>query len=531
MMIKDDRLIELEEFDIINGSVELPDGITIIEKNALKKVSHSNCKIKIPNSVTSVGDLMNFSLKNGSIYIELDSIQNKSKKIIPGYFINILGGINGTLDFYSSKVSNHFFSYFPSDFNELLKGHSIIEKRGFLKFAKLLGCFSEQKFSDEKNKDTMVCQKASNVLFHILKSGTDFKSNSKIFDSIPIDTEVKVDYLKHLVSNMKQGKVECLEQLLALEQEKEFKGIFLKTINSINNAIERRDSTDIDGKPIRLSIESAYIENFRRNEEPYKNVSPNNQDIADLYSKRGINQRVFDEAVALRNQAISQNIPEHILGMPNREPTILETIEEIKRKTEDEIDGALEDITEAYKKRFTYEWLNKRHAINGILGVFTNCCATLTKTIAGRNTAKASIIAKDVQNLIIRDSANRVVAKGTLYINKELGYGVINSIAVKSKVRKKEINNELIMKAFLRGINSFVEKYDKRNPNNPIQQINIGVGYNILEKQSEKLERASKLLHIPSEYDFHDAQKQQFILYKRIDEKHKNEGNIEYESR
>ncbi len=516
MIIENNRLIEVEDKDVIDGKITIPDNITIIEKNAFKKIQipiDSNT-IRIPNSVVSVGDLMQFTLKNGTIYLDLNCLKNKDNKNIPGYFINIIGGIDKTIDFYTGKTSNHFFSYFPSDFNELLKGRSIIEKRGFLKLAKLLGCFSNQSFSDV-NSNVLACQKASNVLFNILKSGIDFKKNSSIFDSIPIDKEENIDFLKFLIANMKKGKIECFEQLLDLEQEKEFKGIFLKTVYNIKKVIEARNSTDIDGKPVLLSIGSAYIDYFRRNTEPYKGVSPENQDIADLYSSRGAEQKFFDEAVELRNQAIRQNVPEHLLGEPNREKTILETVEEIKSKTQDEIEDTLETITAAYEKRFTYEWLNKRHAVNGILGLYTNCCASLTRAIAGRNTAKASIIAKDVQNLIIRDSANNVVAKGTMYLNRELGYGVINSITVNSKVRKKEINNELIVEAFLRGINSFVEKYNEKYPDKPIQQINTGVGYNILEKQSKQFEMASTLFPVPAEYDFHDARRKQYILYKR----------------
>ena len=521
MIIKNNQLIEVEASDIIEGKITLPEGITAIGKNAFKKIQVTTdfYEIEIPSSVVSVGDLMQFTLKHGTMFLNLNTVQNKDKKSIPGYFINILGGIDKTLAFYTSKVSNSFFSYFPKDFNELLNGYSIIEKRGFLKFAKLLGCFSDQKWDNLKKSNTLVCQKASNLLFHALKSGVDFKNNSKVFDSIPIDIEFEPEFLKYLIANMKKGRIECLEQLLALEQEKEFKGIFLKTVSNFKKMLDCKNSTDIDGKPVLLNFEDSCIAYFRKNEKTYEGVTPDNKDIANLYSNRGVSQKVFDEAVSLRKQAISQNIPEHLLGEPNREKTALEMIEEIKEKTEDVIESSLEELTEAYNRRFTYEWLNKRHAINGIIGLFTNCCATLTRKKSGRNTAKASIIAKDVQNLIIRDSANRLVAKGTLYLNRELGYGVINSFTVNSRVRKKEKNNELIMKAFMRGIKSFAERYNELHPENPIQQINTGVGYNILEKQAEKFEKADISLPIPEEYDFHDAQKQQYILYKRDDGK------------
>ena len=67
----------------------------------------------------------------------------------------------------------------------------------------------------------------------------------------------------------------------------------------------------------------------------------------------------------------------------------------------------------------------------------------------------------------------------------------------------------------MRGINAFVEEYDKENPDNPIKQINVGMGYNRLQNQCRRYMKETNLLSVPNDYAFHDALKGQYILYKK----------------
>ena len=72
-----------------------------------------------------------------------------------------------------------------------------------------------------------------------------------------------------------------------------------------------------------------------------------------------------------------------------------------------------------------------------------------------------------------------------------------------------------IFKAFQRGLKAFIEEYDMQNPQNPLNQINIGMGYNKLKRQVERFKRATNNLTVPAEYNFQDASLEQYILYKR----------------
>ena len=117
-------------------------------------------------------------------------------------------------------------------------------------------------------------------------------------------------------------------------------------------------------------------------------------------------------------------------------------------------------------------------------------------------------------NTSIQDIVNKAnVAKGTFYLNRKLGYGVINSFSISSSVKKDKYG--LIMDAFMKGLDSFIRKYDEIFRHNPIIQINTGISHSLLKIINKKKKKSPELLSVPEEYNFHDAIKEQYILYKR----------------
>lgn len=199
-------------------------------------------------------------------------------------------------------------------------------------------------------------------------------------------------------------------------------------------------------------------------------------------------------------------------------------------------------IEELYDKQFTYEWLSKNDPSNSIMGLFCSCCGTITSMAYGKDIARSSVVAEDVQNLVVRNSKGEIISKGTFYLNKERGYGVINDFELNTTYRKheqsagrynvepdnkEEQEREMIFKAFQRGVKAFVEKYDEQNPEKPIKQINIGTGYNRLKRQVERFRKVSNNLTVPSEYNFQDANKAQHILYERKEQSEIEKGGNE----
>lgn len=368
---------------------------------------------------------------------------------------------------------------------------------------------------------------------------------------MPFDVQPNQEFLKFIsnetIIRMKdeQGRTQEKEinfeniQLL-LNLESDYPGMFMKVMSNFDNAKLYRECLDETGKPIKLSWEDALKKFYFSNK--YVGVTKENEDIAQIFGGKGLSQDVFNRADELRQKARSENVPEHILGKPLREETILESIERIRKQTEEELTSGRQMIEELYDKQFTYEWLSKNDPHNAIMGLFCSCCGTITSQHYGRNIASASIIAPDVQNLVVRNSKGDIISKGTMYVNKDRGYAVINDFELNEKYRHhenedyrgrydveetspEEQDREMIFKAFQRGLRAFIEEYGRQNPKKPLTQINIGMGYNRLKRQVEKFKKATSNLTVPSEYSFKDAMTyEQYILYQRVQKQIENGG-------
>lgn len=371
-----------------------------------------------------------------------------------------------------------------------------------------------------------------------------------MFKSIPVCTEPNQEFLKFISQEKvkkqkdengntisKETSLENLEMILNLERN--YPGMFAKVMGNFDNAKSYRESLDENGMPIKVSWEEALKKFYVSNK--YIGVSKENSDIAELFGGKGLSQEVFDEANMLRQEAKQNNIPEHILEKPIKEETILESIHRIKNQTGEELANGKQMIEELYEKQFTYEWLSKNDPHNSIMGLFVSCCGTITSVAYGKDIAKSSIIAPDVQNIVVRDSKGNIISKGTMYVNKEKGYAVINDFEINEKYKNhqhgsgyynveetdpEEHEREMIFKAFQRGLKAFVQEYDTQNPKNPLTQINVGMGYNRLKKQVERFKKETSNLTVPSEYQFEDAMdNEQYILYQREEKQIENGGN------
>lgn len=348
------------------------------------------------------------------------------------------------------------------------------------------------------------------------------------------DVKPNQEFLKFISVEGKTRNYSNLEMVLKLDRD--YPGLFVKIMGNFEDVKSYRQSLDENGKPVRLSWEDALKKYYFNNK--YTGITKENIDIARLFASKGIPQSAFNKASELRGEAIENGVPEHILGKALKEETILESIERIKLQTEKELISGKEMVEELYKKQFTYEWLSKNDPHNSILGVFCNCCATITSQFYGEDIAISSIIAEDVQNLVVRNSKDEIIAKATMYVNKEYGYAVINDFELNKDYRhhedsdnrgfynveeesKEEQERKLIFDAFQRGVQAFVKEYDRQNPNSHLQQVNVGMGYNRLKRQVLNLKKSSLNLFVPNKYAFQDALNEQYVLYKKTDKEEK----------
>lgn len=194
----------------------------------------------------------------------------------------------------------------------------------------------------------------------------------------------------------------------------------------------------------------------------FDGVTKENKDFATLIGWWYDNNRAWENAVRIYQESLSA--PRNIFA-----PLI-----------EDE-EGSLifdndskHDLREEAESDFTYQWLPKQDYDNLILGKYCNCCAHIDG--AGQGIMRASMILDCCQNLVIRHKG-KIVAKSTIYVNKEAGYAVFNNIECSLKFNSEEQHKE-IYEAFMRGSRAFLETYNKNYPNLPLTKITVGINRN-----------------------------------------------------
>ena len=135
------------------------------------------------------------------------------------------------------------------------------------------------------------------------------------------------------------------------------------------------------------------------------------------------------------------------------------------------------DLKEETDDNYTYEWLPKQDYNNFVLGKYCSCCAHVLG--AGAGIMRASMILDNCQNLVIRNKGKQIIAKMTIFVNREAGYAVFNTTEVNTNYHTDEALHG-IYEAFMRGTKAFVEEYNKNNLV-PISIVTIGEYRNVIK--------------------------------------------------
>lgn len=358
-------------------------------------------------------------------------------------------------------IESHEYDKLKIEVNEWLK-----ELSAFMNFADVIGCF--------RRKTSQVSSSLINSFLEIedLKIGNYLR----LFGELP-NVKADINFVELLKKSIdyKARKIipnSFLETLLFLRNQKEYEDIFTIIINNFSK-IQNRNTLNKDGTLKNLSwidlLKSIY------NKNRYDGITPDNMKVAEVCQSFNLPQEYFDYINVLLKNA--KELPRHILG---------ETLKE----------NVMQNIKDDSEEVFTYEWLDRMDPRNAILGLYTNSCANVCVDYKedddepyGSIIAKRSILDKNFQNLVVKNSNGRIIAKGTIYINRNKGYGVFNNFEIatpyrwdgKSSVGKRK--SDAIFNAFLRGINAFVEKYNSQGNKTKISRISVGLGENKLKSQ------------------------------------------------
>lgn len=312
---------------------------------------------------------------------------------------------------------------------------------------------------------------------------------------------------------------ENFHQLIEMEKNYDTSGIICRIHNNFENIREFGRSNRGNQRYRKVTINMAK-EYFEKN--TFHNINEQNEDIANTIKAYTRNQEAFDNASSIREEYLrlkqEEQIQDHLLE---------EELKEIREEIIEDSEETLKNLNETLNNCFTYEYLSKYDPDNFILGKYCACCAHLEG--AGYGIMKASILHPDCQNIVIRDKNGKIVAKSTLYINREQGYGVCNNVEVSTNIKQNQI--QAIYKKYTEAIQEFVTRYNKKNVNKPITQINVGMNLNDLGHLiKENHTKANNILQGISFCKYGrqgqlyngDWQAEQYIIYNKTKENKKH---------
>lgn len=219
--------------------------------------------------------------------------------------------------------------------------------------------------------------------------------------------------------------------------------------------------------------------------------------IADAISAYYSNQDDFDNAVKIDEERKKANVPDDIIvGESIKERDVFERVDALREDTRDVAIDTTAMLVDLASKKFTYEFLKKSDPTNFILGKLCSCCAHLEG--AGNGIMRASIVHPDVQNIVIRDKTGKIVAKSTLYINRQEGYGVCNNVEVNNNVSADD--KILIYLKYKKAVEIFAQEYNAKYPELPLKIITVGMHLNDLSEEIQTHHKKSTILYKALDY-------------------------------
>lgn len=265
--------------------------------------------------------------------------------------------------------------------------------------------------------------------------------------------------------------VENYDKLILLEKNNS--GIISRIYNSFRDISKTSTSHRGSQRHLKVTIDKC-MDYFLT--ERFEGVTEENKKLATLL------QKYYSESYAL-------GVSEMIVNQSKNAPrNVFSKISYIDGEIVYSYDSD-EDLVEFNKDDFSYHWLPKQDYDNLILGKYCSCCAHILGNGAG--IMRASMILDNCQNLVIRNKKNEIIAKMTIYVNREKGYAVFNTAEVNINYHNKN-SLDGIYKAFMRGVNAFVNRYNKNNVI-PISIVTIGeyrnnIKYNLGNIETELFE-------------------------------------------
>ncbi len=377
--------------------------------------------------------------------------------------------------------------YYNKNIKKLLQKSQVLDNFGIvdlINLLKILGAFTD---------DLILSQKVTTFLMEkIIDEESDYKiigdNIHRVFNELCVRDEVDYEFIIFFIENYKD----------LINYEKANPHFIAKIYNNFEEIKKLSTSNRGSQRRIKVTLDKCLYYFLIKS---FSNVNENNKDLALFLGKFYSDDGILSKA-----------------------EEILETSKNSLRNIFTDSKNAEYDIKRVIDG-YSYEWLPKQDWDNLVLGKYCNCCAHIGGKGAG--IMFASMVDNNVQNFIVRDKTNSIIAKATIGINRQEGYGIINTVEVSSLVTE-EIKKEIIVPALIKGIQEFIVNYNKNNLQ-PLKEITIGTNQNAilscLEKQGYKdTDLLSPINYSDYKYTINnqeygsyngDASKRQLLLYKK----------------
>ena len=373
-------------------------------------------------------------------------------------------------------IKAHNFTFFKQ-IMEQKKGHEsssyYYDNFSFFRALFNLGVFEIPKAYQGKVID--YSQKVSNFILELNRSPNFYANKliAQMFNGSQLKG-FKRDFTEFFMSNF--------DKLMLAETVR--RGFVARCYNEFEEVQSTNTNNHGSQRQLKPTVEK-FIDYF--DEKKFSGVTEENRNIARTISPYFGEQSIFDEAVLIDFERTSEGVSNHILSTPLSEKDVFSNIDMYADESGKLCLEILSILAKIADNEFTFEWLAKNDPQNFILGKLCSCCAHINGM--GYGIMHASIVDPNVQNLVIRNKQGKIIAKSTLYVNREEGYGVCNNVEVSNSIREpKQLEN--IYEKYVLGIKAFAERYNNEHPDKPLKQINVGMNLNdldnILRKKNEK---------------------------------------------
>ena len=360
----------------------------------------------------------------------------------------------------SRKNAELLISKFNKNIKHLLQNSETLDDHygenlnDLIKLCNALGVFSDDEILSQK-LSTFINEK---ILSEKLPNGNDNEHRvigndiHTIFGEIKPRDEIDYEFIVLFIENYDQ----------LVELEKKSSGIIARIYNAFRDISKTSTSHRGSQRHLKVTLDKCLDYFLTRK---FEGVTEENKELA------AILQSYYSESYAL-------NVGEMIIKQSQDAPRNI--FSKIKYNEDGEPIYSYDENEDLYEKNlngFSYHWLPKQDYDNLILGKYCNCCAHILG--AGAGIMRASMILDNCQNLVIRNIAGEIIAKMTIYVNREKGYAVFNTAEVNTMYRTDNYLND-IYEAFMRGVNAFVDRYNKNNII-PISLVSIGEYRNVIK--------------------------------------------------